>query len=44
MVFLSPIGSFFVLIYSFVSVSSTNTSTNALGEEIGEIIIIFIRY
>ena len=38
MVFLSPIKSFFVLIFSFVLVSSTNTSINASsGDDIGEI-------
>merc|ERR1711934_478930 len=39
MVFLSPVKFFFVLIYSFVVVSSTNISTNASGQEIGILVI-----
>ena len=43
MVFLSPVKLFFVLIYSFVVVSSTNISTNASGEDNGEMVIILVK-
>ena len=43
MAFLSPVLSFYVLIYSFVVVSSTNISTNASGEDNGEMVIILVK-